>query len=76
MDGILIIGQPHQDKIYYDIFFSDHLFHFSSKHLQEYGRSLDLIEYKKSIGKWPIDSFSLHLFKKSKKELKKNLQYH
>jgi len=75
-DGILIIGQPHQDKIYYDIFFSDHLFHFSSKHLQEYGRHVDLIEYKKSIGRWPIDSFSLHLFRKSKKELKKSTRYH
>jgi len=75
-DGILIIGQPHQDKIYYDIFFSDHLFHFSSKHLEDYGRQLNLIQYKKSIGKWPIDSFSLHLFKKSKRNLKKNTQYH
>lgn len=75
-NGVIIIGQPHQDKIYYDIFFTDHLFHFSSKHLKEYGKIVNLIEYKKQIGKWPIDTFSLHLFKKSKKELRPSFRYH
>jgi 2-polyprenyl-3-methyl-5-hydroxy-6-metoxy-1,4-benzoquinol methylase len=71
-DGILILGQPNQDKIYYDIFFHDHLFHFSSKHIQDYGRLLNLIQIKKSKSKWPIETFSLHCFKKSKNKIKPN----
>ena len=69
-DGILILGQPNQDKIYYDIFFYDHLFHFSSKHLQDYGRTMNLVQIKKSKSKWPIETFSLHYFRKSKRNLK------
>lgn len=67
--GLVIIGLPHQDKLYYDVFFFDHLYHFSTKHIQDLGRFANLIQIRKSVGKWPIDSFSLHLFKLSDKKL-------
>jgi len=75
-NGMLILGQPHQDKIYYDIFFLDHLFHFSSKHIEEYGKIANLVQIKKAVGNWPIDNFSLHFFKKSVRKLDDKIVYH
>jgi 2-polyprenyl-3-methyl-5-hydroxy-6-metoxy-1,4-benzoquinol methylase len=75
-NGLLIIGQPNQDKIYYDIFFWDHLFHFSSKHIDDLGRQVNLLPIKKSKGKWPVDSFSLHVFKKSNRKIKPKIAFH
>ncbi len=68
-DGIIVIGQPHQEKVYYDVFFADHLYHFSAKHIEDYGRFVNLIPVKKSYGVWPIDVFSLHILKQSKKNI-------
>ena len=67
-NSTLILGQPNQDKVYYDIFFWDHFFHFSSKHIEDYGRTVNLIQIKKSRSKWPIDTFSIHFFKKAQKK--------
>jgi len=75
-NGLLIIGQPNQDKIYYDIFFWDHLFHFSSKHIDDLGRQVNLLLVKKSKGKWPVDSFSLHVFKKTNRKIKPKIAFH
>ena len=66
--GLIITGQPHQDKPYYDVFFVDH-HHFSTKHIQDLARQANLVQIKKSIGAWPIDSFSLHLFRLAYKKL-------
>lgn len=74
-NGLLIIGQPNQDKIYYDIFFWDHLFHFSSKHIDDLGRQVNLLPVKKSKGKWPVDSFSLHVFKKTNRKIKPKIAF-
>ena len=74
-NGIIVIGQPHQNSIYYDIFFVDHLFHFASKHLEDYGKLVGLKQIKKTIGKWPVETFSLHIFKKSKKSSTKKIQF-
>lgn len=74
--GILILGTPHQDNIFYDIFFVDHLFHFSTKHLQELGRVSDLRLIKKNLGTWPINSIVLCSFKKSKRKLTSKIIFH
>jgi len=74
-NGTLILGQPNQDKIYYDIFFWDHFFHFSSKHIEDYGRIVNLIQIKKSKNKWPIDTFSLHFFKKSRRKINVKIKF-
>ena len=73
--GLIITGQPHQDKPYYDVFFVDHLHHFSTKHIQDLARQTNLVQIKKSIGAWPIDSFSLHLFKLSNRKLISRIVY-
>jgi len=74
-NGLLVIGQPNQDEIYYDIFFWDHFFHFSSKHIDDFGRHVNLIPIKKLSGRWPVDSFSLHFFKKSNRKIKPKIVY-
>src|SRR3990172_2914671 len=56
-NGLLVIGQPNQDESYYDIFFWDHFFHFSSRHIDDFGRHVNLIPIKKLSGRWPVDSF-------------------
>jgi 2-polyprenyl-3-methyl-5-hydroxy-6-metoxy-1,4-benzoquinol methylase len=74
-NGQLVIGLPHQNKIYYDLFFIDHLYHFTTKHVEEFGRKNNLIQIKKSVGKWPIDSFSIHIFKKANKIISKKINF-
>ena len=69
-NGLLILGTPHQDNLSYDIFFVDHLFHFSIKHLQDLARFSNLILLKKTLGSWPISSIVLCLFRLSNKHLK------
>ena len=67
--GLMIIGTPHQDNIFYDIFFIDHLFHFSIKHLQDLARFANLKLIKKTSGSWPINSIALCSFKLSDRKL-------
>ena len=74
-NGILIIGSPHQDNIFYDIFFIDHLFHFSVKHIQELARFSNLKLIKKNLGSWPINSIALCSFKLSKRKLQTKITY-
>lgn len=69
-NGLVLIGTPHQDRISHDIFFVDHLFHFSSKHIQDIARSANLKLLKKSTKQWPIDSFGIYLFQSSKAKMK------
>lgn len=69
-NGLVLIGTPHQDRISHDIFFVDHLFHFSSKHIQDIARSANLKLLKKSTKQWPIDSFGIYLFQSSKVKMK------
>ena len=69
-NGLVLIGTPHQDRISHDIFFIDHLFHFSSKHIQDIARIVNLKLLSKSTKKWPIDSFGIYLFQLSKTKMK------
>lgn len=74
-NGLLLIGTPHQDRRSHDIFFVDHLFHFSSKHIQDLARLANFKLLKKSTESWPIDSFGIYLFELSKKKLKTMIKY-
>ena len=69
-NGLVLLGTPHQDKISHDIFFVDHIFHFSSKHVQDLARFANLKILKKSTKQWPIDSFGIYLFQLSKTKMR------
>ena len=69
-NGLVLIGTPHQDRISHDIFFVDHLFHFSSKHIQDIARFANLKLLNKSTKQWPIDSFGIYLFQLSKTKMR------
>jgi SAM-dependent methyltransferase len=73
--GLIVVGQPHQNKVYYDIFFLDHLYHFTTKHMKYLGSIVNLVEVRKSIGPWPIDSFSMHIFKKATRKLRPKIRF-
>lgn len=60
--GLLLVAQPCQDRGSNDVFFVDHLHHFSSRHLSDYGRRAGLIERLATVGHPLIPDFSLHLF--------------
>ncbi len=68
-NGYVILGQPQQDKFSSDIFYQDHLYHFSTGHIRDLGRKQNLIEIKKSMGKGSLSNFSLHLLRLSEKPL-------
>lgn len=70
-EGLVLIGAPHQDRISHDVFFTDHNFHFSSKHIQDFARFENLKLLKKSTKKWPIDSFGIYLFESTKYKMNK-----
>lgn len=61
-DGLLILAQPCQDRGSNDVFFTDHLHHFESRHLGDYGRRAGLVERRRDIGQPLIPDFSLHVF--------------
>lgn len=73
--GYILLGTPHQDRIYYDIFFADHLYHFNTTHLRQYAKLLGFICVKQSRGVWPINSFSLNLFQESISKIKPSIHY-
>lgn len=68
-NGLILVGQPHQDKLSSDIFYQDHIFHFSTDHIREFGRNSNLVQIKKYYGTKTLSNFSFHIFKKSKKQL-------
>lgn len=73
--GYILLGTPHQDRIYYDIFFADHLYHFTTSHLRQYAKLLGLVCIKQSKGVWPINSFSLSLLQESSNKVKPTIIY-
>lgn len=75
-NGLILVGCPHQDALSYDIFFSDHLFHFSVNHIENIGRLVNLNLVKKSKGIWPLHSFCICIFKPSFRNLEQKIQKH
>lgn len=61
-DGLLVVAQPCQDRGSNDIFFTDHLHHFSSRHLADYGGRAGLVERLTTVGHPLVPDFSLHVF--------------
>ena len=60
--GLLIVAQPCQDRGSNDLFFTDHLHHFSSRHVASYGGRAGLVERLRTVGTPLIPDFSLHVF--------------
>jgi SAM-dependent methyltransferase len=60
--GQLVVAQPCQDRGSNDVFFSDHLHHFCSRHVGELGRRAGLVERLRRVGHPLIPDFSLHVF--------------
>jgi SAM-dependent methyltransferase len=64
-DGELIIGQPMQDVPSYDLFFIDHLHHFTTEHIRLFGEKAGLEEKAVLAGCGLVPNFSLHRFRKA-----------
>jgi 2-polyprenyl-3-methyl-5-hydroxy-6-metoxy-1,4-benzoquinol methylase len=60
--GLLLVSQPCQDNGSNDIFFADHLHHFFSRHVSEFGHRAGLVELVTSVNHRYIPEFSLHVF--------------
>lgn len=64
-NGRLVLGQPIQDAVSYDIFFNDHLHHFWVDHLRLYFQKSGLAEQASRVGIGPLPNFSLHVLTRS-----------
>lgn len=60
--GHLVLIQPTQAVPSYDIFFVDHLHHFTTPHVEAYGRKTALIPMRSEVGFAFMPNFSGHLF--------------
>lgn len=58
--GLLYLCQPTQDVESYDVFFTDHLHHFSSEHLRGYAKKCGYQELGLVVGHPWMPNFSLH----------------
>jgi SAM-dependent methyltransferase len=63
--GEVILGQPMQDVPSYDLFFVDHLHHFTTEHVQVLGQKVGLEQLAVLAGCALVPNFSLHRFRKS-----------
>jgi SAM-dependent methyltransferase len=64
-DGELILGQPMQDVPSYDLFFIDHLHHFTTDHIRLFGEKAGLEQKAVLTGCGLVPNFSLHRFCKA-----------
>ena len=64
--GEAIVGQPMQNVPSYDIFFVDHLHHFTTDHVRFLAEKVGFAEIGLSAGHPSIQNFSLHHLRKSK----------
>jgi SAM-dependent methyltransferase len=60
--GLLVLSQPTQDVPGYDVFFVDHLHHFSTPHVRAYARKGGFRELGFVVGHEWMPNFSAHLF--------------
>jgi 2-polyprenyl-3-methyl-5-hydroxy-6-metoxy-1,4-benzoquinol methylase len=58
--GDLVIGQPMQDAPGYDLFFVDHLHHFTMEHVRALGAKVGLEQSQVIAGCALVPNFSLH----------------
>ena len=64
-NGEVIAGQPMQDVPSYDVFFVDHLHHFTTDHVRSLGECVGLTQAGVLAGHPSIQNFSLHHFRKT-----------
>jgi 2-polyprenyl-3-methyl-5-hydroxy-6-metoxy-1,4-benzoquinol methylase len=60
--GLVFLCQPTQDVPSYDLFFSDHLYHFGTEHLRAYARKTGFRELGLVVGHQWMPNYSLHLW--------------
>ncbi|MGP0021553.1 MAG: class I SAM-dependent methyltransferase [Candidatus Sulfotelmatobacter sp.] len=65
-EGEAIVGQPMQDVPSYDIFFVDHLHHFTTDHVRFLAEKVGFAEIGLLAGHPSIQNFSLHHLRKSR----------
>ncbi len=63
-NGLLILVQPSMQLKSYDIFFADHIHHFSFCHMNLYGKKNGLEEIYSGLNSL-VSPFSLHIYKKT-----------
>jgi 2-polyprenyl-3-methyl-5-hydroxy-6-metoxy-1,4-benzoquinol methylase len=66
-EGEAIVGQPMQNVPSYDIFFVDHLHHFTTDHVRFLAEKTGFAEIGHLAGHPSIQNFSLHHLRKSKR---------
>ena len=64
-EGEVVVGQPMQDVPSYDVFFVDHLHHFTTEHVRSFGEKAGFEQIGILAGHPSIQNFSLHHFGKS-----------
>ena len=67
--GELVIGQPMQDVPSYDLFFVDHLHHFTTAHIRLLGEKAGLEQMSVRAGCSLVPNFSLHRFRKARERI-------
>jgi 2-polyprenyl-3-methyl-5-hydroxy-6-metoxy-1,4-benzoquinol methylase len=65
VNGDIILGQPMQDVPSYDLFFVDHLHHFTMKHVEQLAQKVGLSQSAVLPGGPLATNFSLHRLEKS-----------
>jgi SAM-dependent methyltransferase len=60
--GVVVSIQPHQDEPSLDVFFSDHLHHFTMAHVAAVGAAAGLEEVSRVSGNPLLPGFSRHVF--------------
>ncbi|HYM79326.1 MAG TPA: class I SAM-dependent methyltransferase [Candidatus Dormibacteraeota bacterium] len=63
--GELVVGQPMQNVPSYDLFFVDHLHHFTTNHVRLLGQNVGLEQTGLLEGCALVSNFSLHRFRKA-----------
>jgi SAM-dependent methyltransferase len=58
--GVLVLCQPTQDVMSYDLFFVDHLHHFGTAHLRAFAQKCGFMERGCEVGHPQMPNFSLH----------------
>lgn len=60
--GTLILAQPTQDVVSYDVLFADHLHHFGTSHVEHYARKCGFRQQTSVVGHPLMPNFSLHVW--------------
>ena len=65
-EGDVIVRQPMQDVPSYDVFFVDHLHHFTTDHVRWLGDNVGYTQIRAIVATLTIQNFSLHHFRNTR----------